>query len=136
VTVGGGDRFPFAETLGMSWAGEADSPAGREAIVHMEAGPEHLNRAGTVHGGVVASMVDTAMGQAVREATEGTKSEDATPATSQLTITYLDPAQAGSLVATARVRKRGSSLTVVEADVEQNGRAVAHAVATFALLQG
>ena len=36
---------------------------------------------------------------------------------------------------TGRVRTRGKHLTVCEAVVEQDGVAVAHAVATFALLQ-
>jgi acyl-coenzyme A thioesterase PaaI-like protein len=34
------------------------------------------------------------------------------------------------------VRTRGEHLTVVEAEVEQDGRALAHALATFALLHG
>ena len=122
--------FPFADTLGMRLGGDDESPDGHEAVVRMEATEAHLNRAGTVHGGVLASMVDAAMWQAVREVTT-----DTTPATSQLTVTFLDPAKPGPLVATARVRKRGSTLTVVEAEVEQNGTAVAHAVATFALLK-
>jgi acyl-coenzyme A thioesterase PaaI-like protein len=50
-------------------------------------------------------------------------------------VTYLDPARPGPLVATARVTKRGSTLTIVEAEVEQDGKPVAHALATFALLK-
>ena len=92
---------------------------------------EHLNPAGTLHGGVVATLVDTAMGQAVRTTTGA----DEVPATSQLTVTYLRPGKPGALVVTARVRTRGQHLTVCEADVEQDGESVAHAVATFALLK-
>jgi uncharacterized protein (TIGR00369 family) len=79
---------------------------------------------------VVATLVDTAMGQAVRTTT----GDGEVPATSQLTVTYLRPGQPGALVVTGRVRTRGKHLTVCEADVEQDGEAVAHAVATFALL--
>jgi acyl-coenzyme A thioesterase PaaI-like protein len=50
-------------------------------------------------------------------------------------VTYLEPANPGRLVATARVSKRGSTLTIVEAEVEQEGRPIAHALATFALLK-
>jgi uncharacterized protein (TIGR00369 family) len=115
--------------LGMRLGEDEDSPEGRHAIVRLDAGDQHLNIGGIVHGGVLASMIDTAMGRAVRSVT------DSSTATSQLTVTYLDPARPGPLVATARVTKRGSTLTIVEAEVEQEGKAVAHALATFALLK-
>ena len=95
-----------------------------------DATDEHLNQAGTVHGGVLATLVDTAMGTAVRSATD----DGDVPATSQLTVTYLRPGKPGRLEVTARVRTRGEHLTVCEADVEQDGRSLVHAVATFALL--
>lgn len=123
------ETFAFADLLGMSLGEDADSPDGRDSIVRLEAGEQHLNIAGTVHGGVLASMIDTAMGRAVRSVTEETT------ATSQLTVTFLDPAKPGSLVATARVTKRGSMLTIVEAEVEQDDKPIAHALATFALLK-
>jgi len=102
------------------------------ARLDFEAGEEHLNPAGTVHGGVLATLVDTAMGTAVRSATD----DGDVPATSQLTVTYLRPGKPGHLEVTARVRTRGEHLTVCEADVEQDGRSLVHAVATFALLHG
>jgi uncharacterized protein (TIGR00369 family) len=91
---------------------------------------EHLNPAGTLHGGVLATLVDTAMGTAVRSAI----GDDDVPATSQLTVTYLRPGKPGPLAVTARVRTKGEHLTVCEAEVEQDGKAIGHAVATFALL--
>jgi uncharacterized protein (TIGR00369 family) len=118
----------YAERLGARTASADDG----EARLSFEALEEHLNPAGTVHGGVLATLVDSAMGQAVRTAT----GEDDVPATSQLTITYLRPGKPGPLTVTARVRTRGEHLTVCEADVEQGGRELVHAVATFALLHG
>jgi len=50
-------------------------------------------------------------------------------------VTYLEPAKPGLLVATARITKRGSKLTIVEAEVQQDGKDLAHALATFALLK-
>jgi uncharacterized protein (TIGR00369 family) len=100
------------------------------ARIAFEVTDEHLNPAGTLHGGVLATLVDTAMGTAVRTAT----GDDDVPATSQLTVTYLRPGTTGPLSVTARVRTRGEHLTVCEAEVEQEGRAIGHAVATFALL--
>jgi uncharacterized protein (TIGR00369 family) len=116
----------FAERLG---ARSEQTGEGR-AVVRFRATDEHLNPAGTLHGGVLATLVDTAMGQAVRSTT----GEDDVPATSQLTVTYLRPGKPGELEVTASVRTRGEHLTVVEAEVEQDGKAVAHALATFALL--
>ena len=102
------------------------------ARLELDATEEHLNKAGTVHGGVLATLVDSAMGQAVRSVTRDGQGL----ATSQLTVTYLNPGKPGQLVATAQVRKRGKSLVVCDADIEQDGEPVAHAVATFALLGG
>jgi uncharacterized protein (TIGR00369 family) len=123
------NSFPFADLVGLQIGDPEDSPSGRDSVVQLEATDDHLNVAGIVHGGVLATMIDTAMGRAVRDVT------DEPAATSQLTVTYLDPARQGTLVATARITKRGSTLTLVEAEVEQEGKPVAHALATFALLK-
>ena len=88
--------------------------------LRFEAGDEHLNQAGTLHGVVLSTLVDTAMGVAVRSTTE----EGEVPATSQLTVTYLRPGKPGALDVTAQVRTRGEHLTVCDADVEQDGRPV------------
>jgi uncharacterized protein (TIGR00369 family) len=116
----------FAERLGAR-AEVADDGSARMGFTARE---EHLNQAGTLHGGVLATLVDTAMGAAVRSTAE----DGDVPATSQLTVTYLRPGRPGALRVTARVRTRGEHLTVCEADVEQDGRSLVHAVATFALL--
>jgi uncharacterized protein (TIGR00369 family) len=79
---------------------------------------------------MLATLVDTAMGAAIRSA-----GGDETPATSQLSITYLRPGRPGRLVVTAGVRKRGESLSICEADVQQDGKSLVHALATFALVQ-
>ena len=108
----------------------AESAEDGSARISFEATDEHLNPAGTLHGGVLATLVDTAMGLAVRTTT----GEDEVPATSQLTVTYLRPGKPGPLQVTARLRTRGQHLTVCEADVRQDGKDLVHAVATFALL--
>ena len=118
----------FAQRLGA----EVERADDGSARITFEAREEHLNPAGTLHGGVLATLVDTAMGTAVRSTVE----DDDVPATSQLTVTYLRPGRPGTVEVTARVRTRGEHLTVCEADVEQDGRSLAHAVATFALLHG
>ena len=119
----------FANLLGLTVQDDPRSGTGRALL---EADDQHLNGAGGVHGGVLATLVDSAMGQAVRAVTRDGQGL----ATSQLTVTYLNPGKPGQLVATAQVRKRGKSLVVCDADIEQDGEPVAHAVATFALLGG
>jgi uncharacterized protein (TIGR00369 family) len=102
-----------------------------KATLSVEVDERHLNHAGTVHGGLLATLVDTTMGSAIRSAID-----DEVPATSQLSITYLRPGKPGRLEVTATVRKRGQNLTVCEADVEQDGKSLVHALATFALVDG
>jgi uncharacterized protein (TIGR00369 family) len=116
----------FVETLGVHGRTADDGTARLE----LDATERHLNEAGTVHGGVLATLVDTAMGQAVRSLTGA----DDVPATSQLTVTYLRAGKPGRLEVVGRVSKQGEHLTVCEADVEQEGRTLVHAVATFAVL--
>jgi uncharacterized protein (TIGR00369 family) len=116
----------FVETLGVHGRTADDGTARLE----LDATERHLNEAGTVHGGVLATLVDTAMGQAVRSLT----GDDDVPATSQLTVTYLRAGKPGRLEVVGRVSKQGEHLTVCEADVEQEGRTLVHAVATFAVL--
>ena len=78
---------------------------------------------------MLATLVDTTMGAAVRSAVD-----TEAPATSQLTVTYLRPGKPGSLLVEATISKQGESLTMCEADVTQDGRTLVHALATFALV--
>jgi uncharacterized protein (TIGR00369 family) len=95
----------------------------------MDVDDRHLNPAGAVHGGLLATLVDTSMGAAVRSAADGDGA-----ATSQLSVTYLRPGRAGRLVVTATVGNRGESLMVCEAEIAQDGESLVHALATFALI--
>jgi uncharacterized protein (TIGR00369 family) len=117
----------FAGALGVH--GEASQDG--HARLLFDAKHHHLNPAGTVHGGVLATLVDTAMGLAARSRTGA----EAVPATSQLTIAYLRAGREGLMSVSAQMRKRGEHLLVCDADIDQDGEAVVHAVATFALIQ-
>jgi uncharacterized protein (TIGR00369 family) len=101
------------------------------ARLRFDADEGHFNPAGTVHGGVLATLVDTAMASAVRSSTD----DGEVPATSQLTVAFLSAGRAGTLDVTAEVRKQGDHMVLCEADVEQDGKTLVHAVATFAVLQ-
>lgn len=101
---------------------------GRAEVV-MEVGEDHLNPAGTVHGGAIATLVDVAMGRAMASLIEG----DARPVTIEMKLNHLEPGRTGELVATARVQRRGRLFTVVRADVVQaeDGETLAEAMGTF-----
>ncbi|MDQ6730463.1 MAG: PaaI family thioesterase [Actinomycetota bacterium] len=116
----------FAGDIGVREEVAEDGQARLEFV----AASWHLNPAGTVHGGVLATLVDAAMGLAARSSTD----DGEVPATSQLTIAYLTAGREGLMAVTAQVRKQGDHLLVCDADVEQDGKAVVHAVATFAVL--
>jgi len=98
--------------------------AGRVVV---DAADEHLNPHGTVHGGLLATMLDVAMGEAVAEA-GGER-----PVTVALTVTYLEPGRPGRLEATAKVRKRGTRLLIVEGEVTEDGAVLADALGTFSV---
>lgn len=95
---------------------------------------EHLNRGGRVHGGLLASILDSIMGHTVGEnIPDGT-----TTATVSLTVNFLEPALKGdALIATADVIRRGSTLVIVQGQIhrESDGLQIAHALGTFTVLE-
>lgn len=94
-------------------------------------GDEHANTHGTVHGGLLATLLDTACGREVRSGLD----EGSSAATVSLTVTYLRPGTLGKeLSATAETMHRGGSLVMVEGDVHQGGEHIAHAAATFSVI--
>ena len=105
----------------------AETANGR-AVVVLDAGEHHSNRHGSVHGGAVATLVDTAMGAAVHSAFDGEKA----PVTVEMKVTYLEPAPVGRLIATAQVKRAGKRITIVETEVTSDaGDLVAHGIGTF-----
>ncbi|HEY7659650.1 MAG TPA: PaaI family thioesterase, partial [Actinomycetota bacterium] len=91
----------------------------------------HLNLAGMLHGGVIATLADVACGLAYR-----TRIATGTMAvTSSLTVTYLAGGGAGVVTARGRVLKRGGRFGYAEADVvDATGTLLARASATFSVL--
>ena len=52
---------PFNQYLGI----HVDRMEAGEALARIELGPQHTNNRGVAHGGVVSSLLDSAMGAAV-----------------------------------------------------------------------
>lgn len=103
------DPPPIARLLGIRLI-ECASGAAR---MEMEAGRQHHNPMGTVHGGVLCDLADAAMGVAVATTLEAGQ----TFSTTDLHISYLRPVEAARLTAAAHVVHRGRSTAYVECDI-------------------
>jgi uncharacterized protein (TIGR00369 family) len=92
----------------------------------------HFNPHGVLHGGVVMSLLDTAMGHLVSEAVvPGGRFN----AAAQFNIHFLLPIRGGTIRARANVVKIGKRIAVVEGRaIDETGAVVAIATATHSLL--
>ena len=100
-----------------------------EADISLEIRPEHLNLMGSLHGGVIGSLADTATGIAMHAALD----HGWTHVTTSIQVTYLAPGRIGdTVVARGRVVRRGRRFGYAEADVERSdGTLVARGTASF-----
>jgi uncharacterized protein (TIGR00369 family) len=124
------DRFPkppCAELLGWTLLGH-DKATTR---IGFEGRPEFLNPAGFVQGGMLAAMLDDAMGPGVLLATDGRFYT----ATIGLNVSYLAPARVGRLVAEARVIQLGKTVGFMDASLsDSDGTVVARATSSARLV--
>lgn len=90
----------------------------------------HINRGGVVHGGVYATIMDTAAGFAASKAWSKDASQPIV--TLSLTTNYLDVVREGTLRAIARIEKAGGSIAYVAAETRsEDGRLIATAKGVF-----
>lgn len=101
-------------------------------VLGLHAADEHANAAGAVHGGLLATLCDTACGRAIRAHAD----DDISGAvTISLTTDYLAPAQPGAWVeARTEVEKLGGRLAFADCSVTADGREVVRARAVFSVL--
>ena len=103
-----------------------------EAVVEIEMRDDLRQPSGVLHGGVTATLIDTAMAFAVR-----TYLTDTEPtATIDLTVHYLRPHVAGKAICTARVVRPGKRIFTVSADVHnESGKLIATALSTYTRIE-
>jgi uncharacterized protein (TIGR00369 family) len=102
-------------------------------VMEMDAGPQHANPMGTVHGGILCDLADAAMGMAYAS----TLDEGETFTTLELKINFLKPVWTGRLIGTGRLVKAGHTVGLVECDVhDDKDRLVARASSTCMTLTG
>jgi uncharacterized protein (TIGR00369 family) len=119
---------PYAKLLGLE-LGEVGRGV---ASIHLEVREDLKQYQGVVHGGAVASLIDTAAAFAVLTQLE--INERVT--TTDLTIHYLRPANSGRLTATARIVRTGRRLIVLSVEVTNDQEIlVATAVTGYIKLQ-
>ena len=119
------DEGGFTQLLGTVLSSAEEG----RAEVSLRAEEWHLNPSGTVHGGVISTLIDVSMAEALNTMVD----EDEQPFTIQITVNYMKPGKPGALTSTAEVRKGGERITIVEAEVvqEDDGEVIALATGTY-----
>jgi len=104
------------------------------AVFIMDTNPEsHGNVMGTLHGGVLATLADSAMGFAFAT----TLAAEESFATLEMKISFLRPVWRATLTASASVVQRGKTTGLVECRVtDERHRLIAHATCTCLVLRG
>ena len=120
---------PIAELIGFEVVQIGDG----RAIGSLQAGSQHANPMGTLHGGVLCDIADAAMGMAFAS----TLAPDESFTTIALSINFFRPVWQARLKAEARVINRGKSVGYLECDVtDQDGKHIARANSTCFVLRG
>jgi len=115
---------PYTKFLGL----ELGEIGNGEVSIYLDVRPELKQNQGVVHGGAVASLIDTASAFAVLTQIE--THERVT--TTDLTIHYLRPITAGRMTARARTVRGGRRLFVLSVEVtNDDGLLIATAVTTY-----
>lgn len=122
-------RMPAGELVGFDIVDAGDG----EARLVLDAGPEHANPMGTLHGGVLCDVGDAAMGTAYAS----TLAPEESFTTLELKVNYLRPVWSDRLEAVGRVRSGGRTVGLVECEVTNSeGAPVAYMTSTCMTLRG
>jgi uncharacterized protein (TIGR00369 family) len=120
---------PVARLIGF----EAKEIANGRAVVTLEAGRQHANPMGTLHGGILCDIADAAMGMAFAS----TLAPDESFTTIELKINFFRPVWEAQLRAEGKVVRRGSTIGYVECEItDDGGRLIAKASSTCMALRG
>jgi uncharacterized protein (TIGR00369 family) len=118
---------PFYDHLGL----ELKALDGGRCVIGLPYAKHFGNSRGEVHGGIVASVLDIALSQAVRSTLEGPTNV----ATISMNVSYLAPA-VGVLTCTGNVVRGGRTIAFAEgAVIDEKGTEVCRASATYRVLK-
>jgi uncharacterized protein (TIGR00369 family) len=123
------DLPPGAVLLGREWVGLDE--AGDVGTTRFLGQPSFANRHGTIQGGFLAAMLDSATGVRALAALDANR----TAVTMSLDTCFLKPARPGVLTARARISEQSERDIVVTAQLsDEAGVIVASAVAKLRIL--
>lgn len=116
--------LPFAKLIGMKLVDIRPD----EAVISIEMRDDMRQPSGVLHGGVTATLIDTAMAFAVRTRLP----VDEATATIDLTVHYLRPHVSGTFTCTAKIVRAGKRIFTVSADVHnEEGKLIATGLSTY-----
>jgi acyl-coenzyme A thioesterase 13 len=120
---------PFGELVGPFYQSLRESLP----VIGLRVAPEHANRLGRAHGGLLTTLADVAMSRAVVT----TLPPGATMSTADLHISFLDGVAAGQwLQATPQLERIGRSLVHGSCELTAEDRTVAKVLGCFAVRLG
>ena len=121
------DVPPGAQLLGREWLGFD----GETASIRFVAQSQFTNRHGTIQGGFLAAMLDSATGLGALAVLPSTR----TVVTRTLTTRFLKPARVGPITAKAKIVSQTDRDMIVEADlIDADNVTVASATAELRIL--
>jgi len=94
----------------------------------------HYNAVGTVHGGVITTILDTAMGCTLLS----TLSDDLTFTTLELKINFIKAVtkHTGKTIAISKIIHAGRTTAIIEASlIDENGKIYAHGTSTCLIMK-
>ena len=119
----------FPRSLGI----ELDMIEEGRARLSLEVTQRHLQLAGVMHGGAIATLIDTAVAFAIVGASE----LGARFTTIEMKVNFLSPIREGRVVADAKLIRDGRRIVVSDCDVfDSKGQLAAKGLLTYMRLSG
>jgi uncharacterized protein (TIGR00369 family) len=100
---------------------------GSQTAICLDVRDELKQNHGVVHGGAIASLIDTASAFAILAVLQ----ENERVTTTDLTIQYLRPVTSGRMVAQGKIVRAGRRRFVVSVEVQNDGRLAATAITGY-----
>jgi len=123
-----GESSPFYQLLNM----KIEEVRENYARLSIEIDKRHMQLINTVHGGVIASLADSAAAWAIYNS----NNREGILVTVEMKINFLKPINSGKLIAEARNLHRGSKIFVCDVEV-RNGKndLIAKSLVTYYLVK-
>ena len=122
-------QIAYVRLLGIEFVGAGPG----SATFALEVRPELMRQGGLMHGGALASLIDTAAAFAVMTLLPAGRHT----VTVDLTLHFLRPALQGRVEATARVLRSGRRVATVSVEAaDPSGKLISTATTTYLIMEG